>query len=637
MFKTINFEPTTTCKALWDIGVLTVSDRVARGQAIDHSGPEVLGIVKEQLRILMNGQPGIDSSKLRFNTTYKVVADEIDNIRAVVRGWIGAGYKLVLTTGGTGFAPRDVTPEAIEPLITRKTPGIVVAMLKASLEITPHAMLSRPVAGIAESTLIVTLPGSVKGSRENLRATKQTISNSINNKKVHQHHLLILIATLTLVEVQIASVALLFLWYTPVDEAIRIILEQCDGVEKRTESVAIEDALGMVVAEDIVSGVAFPSFRASIKDGFAVRSQDGVGHYTVLANSLAGGGDAAKITQDNIKEKTCVRITTGAMIPDGFDAIVMVEDTEPVPSTDGREIVSIEVSVAPGVDVRPIGSDIKSGDTILKRGESIGAAEIGLLATLGHTTVLVHKPPIITIISTGDELVTYDTKDVEEGYIRDSNSPTLKCIVKEISNHFGECGGKNVHVHGIVADKIDKLEEVLRSAAASSDVIITSGGVSMGQLDLVKPLLGKIGKVHFGRVNMKPGKPLTFATIESNNNKRTLVFALPGNPVSTMVTFYLFATPALRKLSGHSTLTLPLVETKLGERIRMDPERPEYHRCLVSWNMEQHCFVSASTGSQASCRLLSMKKSNALLLLPQREGYLEKGTTVKAMIIGPLC
>ncbi|KAN0025357.1 hypothetical protein ACTFIU_003618 [Dictyostelium citrinum] len=191
----------------------------------------------------------------------------------------------------------------------------------------------------------------------------------------------------------------------------------------------------------------------------------------------------------------------------------------------------------------------------------------------------------------------------------------------------------------IIPDKLENLEKTLIETANKSDIIITSGGVSMGHLDLVKSLLEKIGKVHFGRVNMKPGKPSTFSTITSNNNnnKTTLVFSLPGNPVSTVVTFYLFV--VLRMLSGFGIkqqTNLPSVQVKLLDRIALDHERPEYHRCSIEWDFNENCFVSKSTGSQASCRLLSLKQANALLVLPQKHGHLERGSLVKAILIGPV-
>ncbi|KAF2071227.1 hypothetical protein CYY_007461 [Polysphondylium violaceum] len=661
----------------YQIGVLTVSDTCARGEATDQSGPEIISMIKSHYKALM----GKSGENITINTTYKVVPDEVEHIQSLVVQWVHQGYKLILTTGGTGFTPRDVTPEAIKPLIEKRCKGIEIAMLKTSLDVTPHAMLSRPVAGIKSNTLIVTLPGSVKAVRENLAAILPAVPHAIglinsapkaSTTSEHRSKDYSSNSNSTVTSIssdgcrghhghshshnhshqeekphscgdgvhrkRVSPYPMI-----NVDDAIDIILKQCDLLDIGTEMKPITEALGRLLAEDIHSVEPFPPFRASIKDGYAVRSKDGVGKYKILGDSLAGSSsyDPQLLAAQDPKEKYCVVITTGAKIPDEFDAVVMVENTELI--ADEKDHVSILSSVAVGEDIRPVGSDIPAQSLVLKKGAKIGCAEVGLLATLGLVQVSVHKLPSVSIISTGDELVDYQTKQIPSGMIRDSNSPTLASIIQELNSHFGECASReNIHLHGIVKDKVEDLERVFKDAAARSDIIITSGGVSMGQLDLVKPLLEKMGKLQFGRVNMKPGKPLTFSTITTasdstaNKNKTTLVFSLPGNPVSTVVTFYLFVVPALRKLSGFSNYNLPMVEVKLNDRLRLDPERPEYHRVTIEWDFNQHCFISTSTGSQASCRLLSLKNANALLLLPKSEGYQEKGSMVKAIVIGPL-
>jgi len=654
----------------YQIGVITVSDTCSRGEATDQSGPEIISMIKSHYKALM----GKSGENLNINTTYKVVPDEVEHIQSLITQWVHQGYKLILTTGGTGFTPRDITPEAIKPLLDKRCKGIEIAMLKTSLDVTPHAMLSRPVAGIKSNTLIVTLPGSVKAVRENLSTILPAVPHAIglinsapkssttaehrskdysnNNNNVtsissdgcHGHHGHSHSQKSNTTEERHHSCGdgVHRKRVSPypminVDDAIDIILKQCDLLNLGTEMKPILESLGRILSQDIQSVEPFPPFRASIKDGYAVRSKDGIGKYKILGDSLAGSSNynSAAASLDD-KEKYCIVITTGAKIPDEFDAVVMVENTELIPNE--KDYVNILSSVSVGEDIRPIGSDIPAKSVVLKKGSKIGCAEIGLLATLGLVQVSVYKLPSVSIISTGDELVDYQTKDIPSGMIRDSNSPTLASIVKELNSHFGECASKdNIHLHGIIKDKTEDLENVFKDAAARSDIIITSGGVSMGQLDLVKPLLEKMGKLQFGRVNMKPGKPLTFSTITSNDNKKTtLVFSLPGNPVSTVVTFYLFVVPALRKLSGFSHYNLPMVQVKLNERLRLDPERPEYHRVTIEWDFNQQCFVSTSTGSQASCRLLSLKNANALLLLPKSEGYQEKGTMVKAIVIGPL-
>jgi len=183
---------------------------------------------------------------------------------------------------------------------------------------------------------------------------------------------------------------------------------------------------------------------------------------------------------------------------------------------------------------------------------------------------------------------------------------------------------------GIAKDTMEDLQSKVTKALNEVDVLITTGGVSMGELDLMQPLLQKIGQIHFGRVLMKPGKPLTFATVEVNQRKK-LVFGLPGNPVSTMVTFFLVCAPALRKLAGFSNPYFPEVQAKTTQPLDLDPERPEYHRCVLSWGKDG--FIAESTGKQTSSRLLSMRSANALLKLPQTKGILPVGSTVTAICL----
>lgn len=195
--------------------------------------------------------------------------------------------------------------------------------------------------------------------------------------------------------------------------------------------------------------------------------------------------------------------------------------------------------------------------------------------------------------------------------------------------------GANVVDLGIAGDTAESLESHLVSGLSQADIVLTSGGVSMGELDLIQPLLQSRGTIHFGRVLMKPGKPLTFATIEHDGRKR-LVFGLPGNPVSSIVTFFLSAAICIRKMFGFANPQLPHVQARTKSELKLDPERPEYHRANLSWDSSQNCFVAASTGAQASSRLLSMCSANALLLLPQQAGRLPAGTVVPAIVIGPL-
>jgi gephyrin len=313
-------------------------------------------------------------------------------------------------------------------------------------------------------------------------------------------------------------------------------------------------------------------------------------------------------------------ITTGAPIPAGADAVVMVEETEA--HEDGT--VTIRSQVWAGDDIRPVGVDLQGGETVLRAGDRLGPAELGLLATVGVTQVPVYPRPKVAVLSTGDELVE-PHESLGPGQIRDSNRATLLAAVQ--AN-----GGEAIDL-GISGDSQALLEMNVLSGLTQAEILLTSGGVSMGDLDLIKPLLAHAGTVHFGRVRMKPGKPVTFATALVNGKQR-LIFGLPGNPVSSLVTFYLFGVPAMRRMAGWADPHLRRVHARLGQPLPLDPARPEFHRATLTWDGEGACFVAHSTGSQASSRLLSMRTANALLALPQASGTLPAGEMVEALLIG---
>jgi len=321
-------------------------------------------------------------------------------------------------------------------------------------------------------------------------------------------------------------------------------------------------------------------------------------------------------------------------VPDGADAIVMVENTELL-ERNGKSFIRILEVVKPGADIRSIGSDIQSNQIILKKGQRIGSSEVGLLATVGCSKVSVIRAPKVAILSTGDELEDPLTNNpLPVGKIRDSNRPMLVAAIAEslpaLANEIIDLG--------IAKDVKQDLEQTLREGLEKADVLITTGGVSMGELDLMQSLLSRLGKIHFCRVLMKPGKPLTFATAEVNGRKK-LIFGLPGNPVSAMVTFYLVCLPSLRKMMGIASPNLTRVQAKLAQSLTLDPERPEYHRCHLSWETVEHgvgYLKAVSTGRQISSRLLSMQSANALALLPQKSGIIESGTVVTALLINTL-
>lgn len=284
-----------------------------------------------------------------------------------------------------------------------------------------------------------------------------------------------------------------------------------------------------------------------------------------------------------------------------------------------------------------MGSDIAQGTIVLKSGERLGAAEIGLLATVGVVAVKVYPCPTIGVLSTGDELVEPTVGSLNRGQIRDSNRAM---ILTAATQH--QC---KVIDLGIARDDEQEIERILDNAFASGiDILLSSGGVSMGDRDFVKPLLQKKGRVLFQKVLMKPGKPLTFAEILPGSSDRTsskiLAFGLPGNPVSCLVCFHLFVVPAIKHLSGWANPHLPRVQARLKHSVKTDPHRLEFHRAVISWQLNDGSgyqgFIAESTGHQISSRLLSMKSANALLELPASETSVPAGASVSAILISDI-
>ncbi|XP_062015253.1 molybdopterin biosynthesis protein CNX1-like isoform X2 [Rosa rugosa] len=422
--------------------------------------------------------------------------------------------------------------------------------------------------------------------------------------------------------------ALLFM-----EAALEIVLRVIQRLPPVT--VPLHDALEKVLAEDIRAGDPLPPFSASIKDGYAVVASDGPGEYPVVAEARAGS-DGIGVT---LTPGTVAYVTTGGPIPDGADAVVQVEDTEQVHvHSHESKRVRILVQTSKGVDIRPVGCDIEKDDVVLISGQRIGAAEIGILATVGRTMVKVYPTPKIGVLSTGDELVEPTTGCLSRGQIRDSNRAMI--MAASLQHHC------EVSDFGITRDDEEGLEKIIDTViSAGIDILLTSGGVSMGDKDFVKPLLHKRGTVHFSKVWMKPGKPLTFAEINSEpadkmRMRKLFAFGLPGNPVSCLVCFHLFVVPTIRFLAGWADPLPFRVQACLLQPVKTDPVRPEFHSAIVRWELNKGLgnpgFVAESTGHQRSSKILSMKSANALLELPATGSVIPVGTSVSAIIISDI-
>jgi molybdopterin molybdotransferase len=390
------------------------------------------------------------------------------------------------------------------------------------------------------------------------------------------------------------------------DEAAALVLELTPVLG--VETVALADASGRVLAEDLIADAALPPFPSSAVDGYAVRAADAGKTLRVLGESAAGRPFTGPIGSGE-----AARILTGGVVPDGADTVVMVEDVHVA-----GDSVTVPPALSPGVNFHKVGADLARGDVILRAGIQLGAAEIGIAAATGRARLPVRRRPRIALMSTGDELVEVG-KTPGPGQIPDSNRWALLAALREAA--------ADVNVLGIAPDEAGALRGFVTEALGAADALVTSGGVSVGTHDLVKPLLESLGTVHVGRVKLKPGKPFTFATLEGGR----VAFGLPGFPVSSLVTFEVFVRPALRKMQGFAQLQRPLLPVRLGYDAKPTAERTEYQR--VTLRCEGRELVAETTGSQSSSRLMSLAGAHALIKVPAGDQGISKGSVVDAMIL----
>ena len=359
------------------------------------------------------------------------------------------------------------------------------------------------------------------------------------------------------------------------------------------ERVEIMAALGRVLAEPIVSRTTIPPWANSSMDGYAVRAEDTGRESVELA--VVGRIIAGAMPSRALRAGESMRIFTGAPLPEGADAVVPQEDV----AADGQR-VTVRGRIAPGAYVRPAGEDVRAGDVVVTPGGTIGAAEVGLLATLGYSQVQVYRRPRVAILSTGNELADLGT---QPGPAQIPNTNTYSLMAQVI-----EAGGEPVNL-GVAPDQLEAIIERVRWGLSAADVLVSSAGVSVGELDLVREALARSGaELHLWQVSMRPGKPITFGTREGRP-----IFGLPGNPVSAMVTFELFVRPALRKMEGAEVIDRPRVRARALEPIPNPGSRRGYLR--VTLTADAQGYGARLTGDQGSAILRSMVLADGLAVV----------------------
>ncbi|MDO8964530.1 MAG: molybdopterin molybdotransferase MoeA [Coriobacteriia bacterium] len=388
------------------------------------------------------------------------------------------------------------------------------------------------------------------------------------------------------------------------------------------EQAGVLESVGCVLASDVVSDIDVAPFDNSAMDGYAVRAADtvGAGEGSPVVLDVVDHIAAGVVSRISVGAGQASRIMTGAPVPSGADAIVMVEVTEGLEnggSTGGT--VAIKRPATLGDHIRLKGEDVRVGDVVLTAGEVVNPASAGLMAALGFARVAVYRRPRVAIVSTGDELVGI-TDTPGPGQIRNSNSYSLAAQV--------EAAGGIPHLLGIARDNEADTRAIL-SRAPEFDLMVTTGGVSMGDFDVVKDVLEQIGEMDFWKVAMRPGAPQTYGTIGG-----TPFFGLPGNPTSTMVGFELFVRPAIRKMRGFTALDRPRVPAVLAEDVKKKADRRYFLRGVVERAASSSGALAYSarlSGRQSSAMLTAMHRANCLISLPQGESFFAAGSVVECI------
>ncbi|KAE9407266.1 hypothetical protein BT96DRAFT_914841 [Gymnopus androsaceus JB14] len=639
------------------VAILTVSDRASEPNpdpSYDKSSPAIRDLFANYSAFAC--------------VDHVTVPDDILAIQEAVKKWVTGteGVDWIVTTGGTGFGIKDRTPEAISPLLTRPAPGLVHLLLSSSLKHTTMAALSRPIAGtISKSsitnpgqdsnefgpeTLIVTLPDSgtvvhavelMKGgdgskSGQGVHGSSETGSghghrhhrshrhrhgagsaHSAENHDHHHHHTEDR-RILSHDPSQAVSTRHRTSPYPIVSfkDALEMIHENIKHLPIVT--VTVNASLrGHILAEDVYASADLPPTKTTSVDGYALKASQPAGTYKELP------------------EGCIYRINTGGALPRGADTVIMVEDTKVV-ATYPEASSDATLAGPPGEEwkrynVRQPGSDVRQGDLVMRKGE------VGSLIFIGKKEIKVYKKPVVALLSTGNEIRdlsgSVSATGTGEGDWKswDTNRPSLAASLEGM--------GYDVVDLGIVPDEIEAHVHALEEGLARADIILTTGGTSMGPTDLLKPVIERRlgGEVKFGRVSVKPGKPTTFAVISVQADSETALGETRSKPLSALVTFNVFVVPALRKLGGWEFsgegCELPKVKVELQQPMPLDP-RTEFHRVIL------RKLKAYSTGGQRSSRVASLSGANGLVILPQKEDggkdEMDSGEMAEAIVIGEI-
>ncbi|CAG9864788.1 unnamed protein product [Phyllotreta striolata] len=569
-------------------GILTVSDSSYAGKGNDFSSPKL----KEEI---LKEFPSAEISAI------KIVPDDLQEIKSTLTELFDLKINVIFTTGNL--------------------PDMIFAMIISSLKINPIAMLSRPLSGIRDNTMIVNLPGSPEMVSECLGIIKEALPSALEllteqKKSVVSGHGAILsdsgasvVPTTSLSKVKLAPLRKYRYPIIDVEVASAIIKDICSDEEETTETVPLERSLNRIAAEDIHAEESIPSFATSIIDGYAVKRSNGKGIRVVKNVTTAEDNSIDEVLQSG----EAIRISMGDPIPARADAVVPLEDTSVVEySIDGSKVSKVEIKREPNYNenIRRIGSDIDMKSLILKKGQSIKRISLGVLAMLGKSNILVYKRPSIGIISIGN--ICEPKEELASGKIKDANKCTLINLLKNVHYEANDCG--------IAKDNPDAIKQALEQSFTCNDVIITNS--SMGELNMLKRVLVEDfqATIHFCRIKMIPGKYTTFATLMYNETLK-IVFGLTGNPSSCAITCILFVIPALRlmeKSPFERFVPISIPPRLLAYSSYNKDDCLEYQ--LVKVNITSTGVPTAYEVTETS----NLDKVNGLLIVEPKKDYLSK-------------